>query len=259
MSERAEQLPSRSPRGLLAVAAENEAKAVLEAFGVSVGSIPVEPRRHGLTRIAVRPGACVPSGALSAWSVLELPAVDLLVTGVGKANATGALMAAAAGRLYSWAINLGIGGALPRLPAPVPIGQVVLGTLAHFADEGVQTPDGFVPLAHLGFACGINGTDSVEPDPGLVHELAPSADVLGGIATVSVCSGTDALAAQIAGRTGAIAEGMEGAGFLLAAARLGLPAAEMRVISNTTGDRTRQVWDIRTAMARLAALAVSLV
>lgn len=206
----------------------------------------------------VLPGTRLPSEFLTPWSLLELERVDLLIAGVGKANATGAVMAAAARRGYGSIINLGIGGALPRTPAPVAIGHVVLGTLAHFADEGVQTPGGFLSLAGLGFACGLDGSDAVRPDPALVKQLEACADVTGGIATVSVCSGTDALAAQIAERTGAIAEGMEGAGVLLAAARLGIPAAELRVISNTTGDRTRQVWDIKTAMKRLAGLAGSL-
>lgn len=42
---------------------------------------------------------------------------------------------------------------------------------------------------------------------------------------------------------------MEGAAVLLAAHRLGIPAAEIRVISNTTGDRDRQVWDFGAGFA----------
>ena len=253
-----EHTPTHAQRRLLVVAAGNEARSVLEVFGVGVAADGALARGTPLIRTLASAGTHLPSRALTPWSLIELNRVDLLITGVGKANATGAVMAAAASRQYSSVVNLGIGGALPRTPAPLPIGQVVLGTQAHFADEGVQTPGGFLPLAQLGFACGLEGTDAVKPDPTLLEQLEACADARGGIATVSVCSGTDELARQIADRTGAIAEGMEGAGVLLAAARLGIPAAELRVISNTTGDRTRQVWDIKTAMKRLGSLAVSL-
>ena len=39
------------------------------------------------------------------------------------------------------------------------------------------------------------------------------------------------------------------------AARLGVPFLEMRVISNTTGDRERQAWAIGGALRKLAGLA----
>ncbi|MCX5689602.1 MAG: futalosine hydrolase [Planctomycetota bacterium] len=250
--------PFEPGRRLLVVAAANEARAVLDLFGIRVGASLTKPAATGLQRTGAILGAELPGQAITSWSVIELARIDLLVTGVGKANATGAVVAAAANRQYGSIINIGIGGSLPCNPTPVPIGQVVLGTVAHFADEGVQTPAGFLPLAHLGFACGFDGADAVKPDQVLFKQLETLADVSGGIATVSVCSGTDALARQIAERTGAIAEGMEGAGVLLAAAHLGIPAAEFRVISNTTGDRSGQVWDIKTAMKRLATLAVSL-
>jgi futalosine hydrolase len=44
---------------------------------------------------------------------------------------------------------------------------------------------------------------------------------------------------------------MEGAAVALAAVRLGLAFGELRVISNTTGDRARQQWDLKGALARL--------
>jgi nucleoside phosphorylase len=71
---------------------------------------------------------------------------------------------------------------------------------------------------------------------------------VGGVATVSTCSGTDVLAARVCERTGAVAEAMEGAAVALVGARLGVAAGEVRVISNTTGERSRQVWDLPTAL-----------
>ena len=73
----------------------------------------------------------------------------------------------------------------------------------------------------------------------------------GPIATVATCSGTDEAAAEVARRTGAVAEAMEGAAVVHAARRLGVPAIELRAVSNTTGRRDRQVWDLPTAMTAL--------
>ncbi|MBL8760188.1 MAG: futalosine hydrolase, partial [Phycisphaerae bacterium] len=77
---------------------------------------------------------------------------------------------------------------------------------------------------------------------------------VGAIATVSVCSGTDELAAEIRSRTGAIAEGMEGAACGLVAARMGVRFAELRVVSNHTGRRDRQGWNLEGAFRRLGEL-----
>ena len=69
-----------------------------------------------------------------------------------------------------------------------------------------------------------------------------------------------ACAHEVARRTRAVAEAMEGAAVGFTARRLGLatgsaPAfAELRVISNTTGDRSRQVWDLPRALSRLEQL-----
>ena len=44
---------------------------------------------------------------------------------------------------------------------------------------------------------------------------------------------------------------MEGAAVVHAARRLDVPAIEVRAISNTTGDRDRQQWDIAAALTAL--------
>lgn len=85
----------------------------------------------------------------------------------------------------------------------------------------------------------------------MVGALAPTGWAQAPIATVSSCSGTSTRASLIAASTGAWAEAMEGAAVALVAARLGVHYAEVRVISNTTGDREGQRWDLATALARL--------
>lgn len=186
------------------------------------------------------------------------PGLDIAQSGVGKANAAGCVAWCLAHRPYQRVLNLGIAGALPG--SGLDIGDIVVATAATFADEGVATPDGFADIGTLGFAPGARaGTDhrpnigrgvSVECELGL---QVPGART-GVVATVSTCSGTDALAAEVARRTGAIAEAMEGAAAGFTARRLGAAFGEVRVISNTTGDRAGQQWDIALAMERLREL-----
>lgn len=184
------------------------------------------------------------------WSRVELgPGLSLVVTGVGKAasaGACGALLRPSDGVV----LNVGIAGALPR--SGLRPGAVVAASASVFADEGAQTPRGFTDIAALGFAPGDTDGMAMPCDAGVVDALGPVADVVARVATVSTCSGTDALAREIERRTGAVAEAMEGAAVVLVCRRLGLPAGELRVVSNTTGDRGSQVWDLAGALGVLS-------
>lgn len=169
------------------------------------------------------------------------------MSGIGKANAAGATSRTLAMERFDAVLNVGIAGTLdPELG----LGSVVLADRAVFADEGVARPDGFDSTAAIGFAMTAYGM-GVASDAALVRELSPAADRVGVIATVSTCSGTDALAREIRARTGAIAETMEGAAVGLSAEHAGIAFVELRVISNTTGERRTQRWDVRGALSRL--------
>ncbi|HCT45637.1 MAG TPA: hypothetical protein DF699_10535 [Phycisphaerales bacterium] len=86
--------------------------------------------------------------------------------------------------------------------------------------------------------------------------LEPFCTRTGPIATVSWCSGSDACAQGVVERTGAICEAMEGAAVALAARRIdpGIATAELRVISNTTGDRSSQRWALDDSLRSLRAV-----
>ncbi|MGA1045489.1 MAG: hypothetical protein ACO3ZY_09835, partial [Phycisphaerales bacterium] len=102
----------------------------------------------------------------------------------------------------------------------------------------------------LGFPLGEFEGNRVPADAALLTTCSALGRV-GVIATVATCSGTDRLASEVVRRTGAIAEAMEGAAVLHAARRLGAPAIEVRAISNTTGDRPEQRWEIARAFATI--------
>jgi len=208
---------------------------------------------------------------------------SLVRCGVGKSNAAMCVARGLRGMDEPGAVvlNLGICGVLPaesnsHHPMPAPqVGSVVVAEASVYADEGVQTPDGFQDMAGLGFpywagAKGGASCMSVVAEGGLVERVASKlaervgASVhVGRIATVSTCSGTNALAREIAARTGAIAEGMEGAAVGHAVARCAeggrqIDFLEVRVVSNTTGDRGKQVWDIKGALTTLTRVAEAL-
>jgi len=219
---------------LIVVAAPAEARAILAGFG-SNASIPDE------------------------WNSISLGAsFDLLLSGVGKANAAGATSLAIAHTAPSRVLNLGICGALPHAE-PVKIGESVLATRCLLADEGIETPSGWIPLANAGFPGAIDA-DSISPDATFNQLLMPLADRAGVIATVSSCSGSDARAEEISRRCSleGLAEAMEGAAVGLASARQGTPFAELRVVSNRTGNRESQGWDLAGAIARLQSIAAQL-
>ncbi len=216
---------------LIVVAAPNEFRAIVEGVGAPIAPSPPYWTRQALTSVA-----------------------EVVLSGVGKANAAGAVARCVDAARHGAILNVGIAGSLPSMDggARSPrIGQVVAAGGCAFADEGVETPEGYTDMASLGFPMGSFPGSRVPVDPGVLEVVRRVADVVGTIATVSTCSGTDARAAEVVKRTGGVAEGMEGAAVALAAHRLGVAMGEVRIISNTTGDRGRQQWDLRGAFARL--------
>lgn len=168
--------------------------------------------------------------------------------GVGKAPAAARLTRALlTDRRPAGVLLFGVCGALPGPDSP-PLRQLCLVAEERFADEGVVTPGGFVELADLD----LPAPGPLRADPELTQRLrdrlSPGVMVVSG-ATVSTCSGTDAAARAVATRTGAAVETMEGAAVALACQELGIPWAQLRCVSNTTGDRERQVFDVPGAAA----------
>jgi futalosine hydrolase len=232
--------PSLDGRILLAVAAPAEARAVLAGLGES-------------------PNEDAPSWRLRACA----GPFDVVETGVGKGCAAGGVARCFDAARHRAVLSLGVGGALPR--SGLRIGDVVLATESVYADEGALTPSGFIDVGAMGFAPDpASASVGVRADAALAASLRPLADRTGVVATVSTCSGADDLAVEIVRRTGAVAEAMEGAAVGFACRRLGaipgaaLAFAEVRVISNTTGDRPKQVWDLPAALRRLQAVSAEL-
>ncbi len=193
--------------------------------------------------------AIMPERSCNPWQRVSVrPGLDVVLTGAGKANAAGAIARFADSDNDRTLLNIGIGGSLPG--SSLDLGAAVVATRSVFSDEGLLTPSGFTSLDDLGFSPAMQG-DGVDGDASLIETATCIGCAPVRIATVSTCSGTNASAEATALRTNASVEAMEGAAVGLVADRLRLRFVEIRVISNTTGDRDGQRWAMDTALRRM--------
>ncbi|WP_314174906.1 futalosine hydrolase [Streptomyces winkii] len=182
--------------------------------------------------------------------------VEVLAAGVGPAAAaagaaTALATAAAAGTPFALAVSAGIAGGFGQ-----PLGGTVVASSIVAADLGAvippaaggEAPTGFVSVAELGF-----GTVEHRPPPALVRAVAEATGAASGpVLTVSTVTGTAGRARELASRhPGAVAEAMEGFGVAEAAAVHGVPALELRAVSNSVGPRDRAAWRIPEALDAL--------
>ncbi|MFI6639535.1 futalosine hydrolase [Streptomyces sp. NPDC050504] len=168
---------------------------------------------------------------------------EVIAAGVGPAAAAAGAARALALAPYDLVVSAGIAGGFD-----VPLASAVLADAIVAADLGVRTPEGFAPVTSLGF-----GTDTHVPPPALVRDLAAATGAATGpLLTVSTVTGTAGRAAELrAAHPGAVAEAMEGFGVAEAAAQAGVPALELRTVSNAVGPRDRAAWRIGDALAAL--------
>lgn len=185
-----------------------------------------------------------------AQAISPAPRVDVVVAGIGRANAAAATTEAIIRRgPFAAVMSVGVAGVLPG--APLSIGDPVVATRCVYFEEGLIGPDGFATLDDMGLRLGDFSDNAVPVDAHLLTQLRGVIPTHGPIATVATCSGTEAAAAEVVRRTSAVAEAMEGAAVVHAARRLATPGIELRVISNSTGDRHRQRWDLHGALSKL--------
>ncbi|MFJ6135905.1 futalosine hydrolase [Kitasatospora sp. NPDC092286] len=218
--------PERA-RLLVVVAVPAEAEAVLRGLAGTARPLPV------------------PGGELHRAEHSSGVTVDVLAGGVGPAAAASAASAALGARRYGLAVSAGIGGGF----APhAPVGATVVADAIVAADLGAETPEGFADVTELGF-----GTVRHTPPAAAVARAAEALGaVTGTVLTVStVTGGADRAAALTARHPRAVAEAMEGFGVAEAAARHGVPAFELRTVSNPVGPRDRAAWRIGEALATL--------
>jgi nucleoside phosphorylase len=147
-----------------------------------------------------------------------------LVCGVGPVEAAAATARALASAAPAAVVHIGLAGA--RRGAGIAVGSLVVGDEARYEDLATSRP-----LA----------PDRVAAAPALVATACRELD------TSPVAIGTSA---SVGGARGCDVEAMEGFAVLRAAELAGVPAVEVRAISNHVGD-ARGEWRLEEALAAL--------
>lgn len=142
----------------------------------------------------------------------------------------------------------GCGGCYPD--SGLQIGDLALADVEIFGDLGVTTAEKFIPLCQLDIPQNEQLTPAIQQSIALDPDLLSWAqDVLpnvthGPFVTINCCSGTTDASLDLQQRTGGICENMEGAAAAQVCAEFEVPLLELRGISNPTGTREPQQWDI---------------
>ena len=152
-------------------------------------------------------------------------APDTFCCGIGPVESGIRTAMAIAERRPDAVLHVGIAGA----PGLEPL-SVVIGTEAYYAD--ISDPGSLLPRI-----------ERAHPNAGLVEaarRVLPGAQLL----PITSC-------ARVGGGGACEVEAMEGFSVLRAAELAGVPAVELRTISNHPGDSDRSLWRIEDALRRL--------
>jgi futalosine hydrolase len=149
-------------------------------------------------------------------------------------------------------ILCGCGGSYPD--SGLGIGDLALASSETYGDCGVTAGTGFVPLEQLNIPQQTRFAplfqQSYKFDTPLhkrTAELLPQAHC-GPFVTVNNCSGTPEISRQLQQQTAGICENMEGAAAAQVCAEFSCPLVEVRGISNPTGTRAEDLWNIPLGM-----------
>lgn len=177
--------------------------------------------------------------------------VEVLACGVGPVEAAASVARRLATTRFSAVINAGIAGAFR---GSAKVGEAMLVTSECLAELGLEG-GGALTLPD-----GASLVGEVAADARLVARCAGTSLPHARGLTVSAVTTTDATAARLQRTYAPGVESMEGFAVLRAAQLAGVPALEVRGISNYVGERSRAEWDFRAgARATVAALEAILV
>ena len=192
----------------------------------------------------------ITNATLTANIARPIPPLMLAHSGIGQINMAMQLTRILTAYHPQAVFLFGCGGAYPQ--SELQVGDVALATREIIGDTGVAEETEFIPFEQLKIPQQPELAPQFKQSYSLNHELlARAAQILpdipqGPFVTVSTCSGHAALSDQIYQRTRGLCENMEGAAAARVCEQFNIPLLEMRGISNPTGTRDPQQWDIRT-------------
>ncbi len=180
---------------------------------------------------------------------LQGQSVAVAHSGIGLSSMAMQLTRLLERRTYQAVLLCGCGGSFAQ--AGLTNGDLVLAEAEVFADLGVATAADFTPLEQLNISLPIELVPPCQQRFSLQSSLLnwarkqlPQA-VCGTFVSVNCCSGHPQLSVELEQRSGAICENMEGAAAAQVCAEYQLPLLEIRGISNPTGTRDPQQWELR--------------
>jgi futalosine hydrolase len=196
-------------------------------------------------------------GAGMAGTLLELPGVDILVTGVGGLQCAAHVSRVLATRRYDMLVQAGIAGSfsaeLPKLSVVRVMSEIC-------GDLGAEDNGGFLHIGDMGL---------LDPNqfPFRDGELRASpvhVSALSGLREVRSVTVNRVLSEEqsirwITGRFNPQVVNMEGAALFYCALIAGVPFVSIRAISDTVGPRDRSKWDIPGAVRELDGVLESVV
>jgi futalosine hydrolase len=169
---------------------------------------------------------------------------SITITGMGKANTAAITAAWLQSNKDVTPVLLGIAGAYQG--TPLKVGDICQVRYDYFVDEAEfdgkslhSNPEFCFPVVKD------NRMECLTPFEGLTICDAN---------TVSLIPGTDELAEIYHNKTGAWIESMEGAAFALACQKAGLPAIQIRAVSNYCGNKKNRRWNIKPAAKNLKSI-----
>ncbi len=207
------------------------------------------PLETELLRKKIEPAHILHCGSIPIFTG-KLQGQDIFLShgGIGQVNMAIQLTRILTTHTPTAVLLCGCGGSYPG--SDLQIGSLALAKEEIFGDLGVATADRFIPLNQLDLpqkpqlAPIIQQSFSLNTDL-LIWAQEVLADALcGSFVTVNRCSGTTDLSTELEQRTGGICENMEGAAAAQVCAEFDIPLLELRGISNPTGTRNPQQWDI---------------
>ncbi len=165
----------------------------------------------------------------------ELCGHDGLVCGVGPVEAAASTARALALNPITAVLHVGLAGGRGIEP-----GTLVVGTEARYCDLEAEGPV----------------VDRAAADAGLCERVSAA---LAAAPRLPIHTSAAVGAAAAQAPEGPLVEAMEGFGVLRAAARAGVPAVEVRAVSNAIGEADRARWDRDGALTALAGALPALV
>ncbi len=183
--------------------------------------------------------------------------VILMNSGIGKINAAHSTTCILERFPVVGFINMGVAGAYAG--SGLGNGDIAVASKEIFGDDGVIEANGWSSMESIGIPLVQHGRkkyfNEFPLDNRLYKKMIRSINSTsfqprikqGPFVTVSAASGTPSRARELERRFKGICENMEGAAIAHVCALYKIPFCEVRGISNTSGVRDRQKWDLKTA------------